>query len=46
MRDALGSKGMRQMEKWVSNGEAQQEPMNKKVAKLFYIIFRLTQNAL
>ena len=45
MRDALGSKGTRLLDKWIASKEALQDPMPKKVAKLFYIIFRLLQNA-
>ena len=44
MRDALGSKGTRLLDKWVESGEALQSPMPKSVAKLFYIVFRLLQN--
>ena len=45
MRDALGSKGTRLLNKWITSKEALEDPMPEKVAKLFYIIFRLLQNA-
>ena len=45
LRDANGGKGLRQMQKWATSGDALVHPMPKKVSKLFYIIVRLLQNA-
>ncbi len=45
LRDALGNKGTKYLDRLVASNEAFESPMTKKVAKLFYIIFRLLFNA-
>ena len=45
LHDATGAKGIRLLEKWVKAGDTAGAVLPRKVAKLFYIIIRLLQNA-